>query len=306
MESGLNERMIEDADRPICDYEGSTYRTDFWEGQGRQYEDRVERVALRRLLPPSGDWILDIGAGFGRLASMYDGYRRVILFDYSKSQLEYARRRLGDERFVYVAGDLYRLPLASGLVDTAVMVRVLHHIADVPAAFVHIARVVRPGGDFVLEFANKRHLKNRVRHLLGRGPDPNDPTPYEFAELHYDFHPDWVLLRLREAGFRDGRRLAVSHFRARPLKRVVPTAWLTAMDGALQQPLASLALAPSMFVRSNLPRPSDGAPPAPQDPARIFRCPTCGREPLGMDEDGVTCDACDAHWPRENGVFVFK
>ena len=39
---------------PICDYEGSNYRTEFWEGKGRNYEDQVERIALRRLLPKHG------------------------------------------------------------------------------------------------------------------------------------------------------------------------------------------------------------------------------------------------------------
>ena len=28
---------------PVIDYEGSGYRRDFWEGQGREYEDAVER-----------------------------------------------------------------------------------------------------------------------------------------------------------------------------------------------------------------------------------------------------------------------
>nr|HID13463.1 hypothetical protein [Anaerolineae bacterium] len=54
----------------ICDYEGSAYRTEFW-GQGREYEDAVERIALQRLLPPSGRRIIEIGAGFGRLADLY-------------------------------------------------------------------------------------------------------------------------------------------------------------------------------------------------------------------------------------------
>ena len=52
----------------ICDYEGSRYRTDFWEGQNREYEDRVERVAMKKLLPPRGERLVEIGAGFGRLA----------------------------------------------------------------------------------------------------------------------------------------------------------------------------------------------------------------------------------------------
>jgi len=33
-------------DTPVIDYEGSGYRTDFWEGQGREYEDAVERLTL--------------------------------------------------------------------------------------------------------------------------------------------------------------------------------------------------------------------------------------------------------------------
>ena len=47
--------MSKPESRPrICDYEGSNYRTEFWEGKGRDYEDQVERIALRRLLPQNG------------------------------------------------------------------------------------------------------------------------------------------------------------------------------------------------------------------------------------------------------------
>ena len=103
----MSPATTEGRERPICDYEGSTYRTDFWEGQGREYEDLAERAALRALLPPEGGRLLDIGAGFGRLAALYGGYRQVVLLDYSFSQLQYARQRLGDG-FVYVAADIYR------------------------------------------------------------------------------------------------------------------------------------------------------------------------------------------------------
>ena len=152
------------AERRICDYEGSTYRTDFWQGQGREYEDLAERVAIRAMLPPRGRRLVDMGAGFGRLADLYAGYDEVVLLDYSQSQLEYARQHLGDERFIYVAADIYRLPLATAAVDAAVMVRVLHHLEDVPAAFGATGPRPRSGGGaYVLEFANKRHLKNLLR-----------------------------------------------------------------------------------------------------------------------------------------------
>lgn len=55
----------------IIDYENSTYRADFWEGRGRDYEDRVERIALRRLLRVRGRRLLEVGAGFGRLTNEY-------------------------------------------------------------------------------------------------------------------------------------------------------------------------------------------------------------------------------------------
>ncbi len=292
----------EDA-RPICDYEGSTYRSDFWERQGREYEDAAERMALARLLPPRGRRLLDVGAGFGRLAAMYAAYDQVILLDYSRSQLEYARQRLGDARFIYVAADIYRLPLADCAADTIVMVRVLHHLTDVPLALSHLARVTRPQGTLVLEFANKRHLKNILRHFLGRGVNPFDPQPYEFAKLHYDFHPDWVTQQLRAAGFMPQERLSISLFRQRALKRIFPTAWLVILDSLWQPVAAPLALGPSVFVRAVAERPG---PPelAPED--RLFRCPRCGHQPLRREGPGMRCAACTASWPIEDGIYIFK
>ena len=75
----MTEKQTEGMRLQICDYEGSTYRTDFWEGQDREYEDLAERIALRKLLPPDGDLLMEVGAGFGRLANLYDGYINVPL-----------------------------------------------------------------------------------------------------------------------------------------------------------------------------------------------------------------------------------
>jgi SAM-dependent methyltransferase len=254
-------------------------------------------------LPPQGDRLVDVGAGFGRLANLYAGYREVVLVDYSRSQLEHARQRLGDERFVYVAADLYRLPLATGAVDAVVMVRVLHHIADVPAALGHLARILTPQGVLVLEFANKRHIKNIARYLLGKGTNPFGREPYEFAELHFDFHPGWVQARLADVGLVVRRRLSVSILRAGFLKRRLPTNWLVRLDAALQRPTAALTPAPSVFVRAQRPESSDS--PA-VERARLFRCPACGHEPLDQVDDGVVCRACQESWPIINGVYVFK
>ncbi|RME06394.1 MAG: hypothetical protein D6803_06565, partial [Anaerolineae bacterium] len=75
---------------PICDYEGSDYQTRFWEQGGREYEDRAEAVALRRLLPASGELLLEVGAGAGRNTPRYKGYKRIVLMDYSLTQIQQA------------------------------------------------------------------------------------------------------------------------------------------------------------------------------------------------------------------------
>jgi len=289
---------------PICDYEGSTYRTDFWEGQGREYEDAVERIALRRLMPPSGRRLLDIGAGFGRLADMYDGYDQVVLLDYSYSQLRYARERLGDDRFVYVAADIYRLPLATHAVDTTVMVRVLHHLAEVPRAFEQLARVLRPQGTLVMEHANKRHIKAILRYLARRQDwSPFTPEPYEFAELHFDFHPGWVIEQLGAYSLDVDKRLSVSLLRSQSIKRILPTARAVSIDSLLQGIMAPLTPAPSVMLRA---RSAVSGAPEIVDAAHLFCCPTCGHEPLERGEGGMACAGCGAVWAIREGIYLFK
>ena len=132
----------------VCDYENSRYRQDFWEGQGREYEDLVERIALRALLPPRGDTLIEIGAGYGRLAPMYDGYSRVVLVDYARSQLEEAQHYLQNpDRYTLVVADIYSLPFVDSLFDALTMIRVMHHLADIPAALAELQRVIKPEGD---------------------------------------------------------------------------------------------------------------------------------------------------------------
>ena len=138
------EDNMPDQDRPpVCDYEGSDYQTRFWEKGGREYEDRCEAIALRRLLPKKGQLLLELGAGAGRNTLRYNGFERVVLLDYSRTQLKQAQELLGNsERFIYVAADIYRLPFVDGLFDAATMIRVLHHMADAPAALGQVRAVM--------------------------------------------------------------------------------------------------------------------------------------------------------------------
>ncbi|MFQ5886522.1 MAG: class I SAM-dependent methyltransferase [Anaerolineae bacterium] len=288
----------------VCDYEGSDYEA-FW--PGREYEDAAERIALRRLLPPEGEALVELGAGFGRLADLYQGYKRVILLDFARSQLLKAHKKLGEGKFIYVAADIYRLPLASSAFDTAVTVRVLHHIADIPAALAEVHRILKPQGTYILEYANKRNLKEILRYLLGRSQKrPFSHEPYEYQDMHFNLHPAYISASLREAGFTVKEELAVSLFRLPLLKRLLAPGVLAYLDGLLQKPAAGLKLSPSIFVAARAVKKEGEAPKA------LFRCLYCYtplqesvKDPEGK-ETTLFCARCGQEWRPQEGVYDFR
>lgn len=288
---------------PVCSYEGSDYQTSFWDQGGRSYEDRAEAVALRRLLPENGQLMLELGAGAGRNTPRYAGFDRVVLLDFSRSQLEQAVQRLGlSKRYIYVAADVYRLPFVEGLFDAATMIRVLHHMADAPLVLGQVRRVLQPGAVFILEYANKQNLKAVLRYLFRRQAwSPFTLEPYEFTELNFDFHPRLVRQWLRESGFTLQRQLTVSHFRLGLLKRLFPLRLLVGMDA-----LASLTgdlwqLSPSVFTRS---RAAGDTPLA--EAGAFFCCPACGHTPLERREGSFACPACGKDYPVRDGIYDFR
>ena len=288
--------------RPICDYEGSGYRSDFWEGQGREYEDLAERFAVKSLLPPRGRRLLEIGAGFGRMADMYASYDEVVLLDFSRSLLQQAHERFGaDPRFTFIAADLYDLPFFDGQFDAVVMIRVIHHLVDVPRALSQVRRVLSGEGRFLLEYANKRNLKSMARYALGKqGWSPFALEPYEFVPLNFDFHPAWMAAQLQNAGLRVERERSLSHFRMPILKRVVPHAWLARLDGWVQPTGALWKLSPSVMLRSQRLSPPEAAPGMP------LRCLACGQGELQVHDEELLCKQCGHAWPRRNGVHDLK
>jgi SAM-dependent methyltransferase len=288
---------------PVCDYEGSQYQTTFWDQGGREYEDKTEARALRALLPPGGHLLLDIGAGAGRNVPRYTGFERIVLLDYSRTQLQQAQAHLGpSERYTYVAADVYRLPFVDGLFDAAVMIRVLHHMADAPAALRQIRAVLQPDAAFILEFANKHHLKSIARWLLRRQAwNPFDLKPLEFADLNFDFHPRTVFDWLRAASLRPEQVRALSYFRLALLKRLAPTGLLVALDALLQPTGQFVQLSPSLFVRAR----AAGQSPKAQ-PGQFFRCPECTSDELNNNGDHFLCAGCGRRWGIRDGIYDFK
>lgn len=285
----------------ICDYEGSNYRTEFWEGQGRDYEDRAERIALRKLLPSSGRRLLEIGAGFGRLTNEYDNFDQVILLDYSFSQLQYAREHYGDsDRFVYVAADVYHLPFLAGTFDAATMIRVIHHMADVPSALAQIRRILTPRATFILEHANKQNIKSMLRYAMGKQAwSPYTHEPVEFVELNFDFHPEYIREQLKVATFDLQKRIPVSFFRVGIIKDRMPTQVLVTLDGLLQN--TGILYTPSIFTKSI----ATGETPLNLSAENIFVCPESGGA-LVREGDIMRCKENGLRYAIRDGIYDFK
>lgn len=299
------------SETPVIDYEGSRYKTDFWEGQGRAYEDATERLALQRLLPAQGPRIAEIGAGFGRLAEMYLGYEQIILFDYSRTLLQEAVQRWGhDPRFVFIAGNIYQLPLATGVLDSLVMVRVMHHLADVPQALRQLQRALHGQSVAVLEYANKRNLKAILRWLTGRQSwSPLDLAPVEFVKLNFDFHPAWMQAQLAAAGLTVQQQLAVSHFRLEGLKQKLSAEQLAQVDSYLFGLGGRYPLAPSVFVQATAPKVRVRAAVSTEPTAvvNLFCCPHCRGEQWELvATKQLLCQACGKLYTKHDDIWDFK
>jgi SAM-dependent methyltransferase len=251
---------------------------------------------------------LEVGAGFGRLADLYRGYEQVVLMDYARTQLEEAQKYLGqDHRFIYVVADLYKMPFVDHLFDTLTMIRVMHHLVDVPAALTELSRILAPQGTAIVEHASKFHLKSLLRWLLRRQDwSPFDQTPVEFVELNFDFHPAWMRRQFKEAGFRLNNTRTVSHYRLNLLKRLLPTDWLVKLD-SLAQPTGNWwQLTPSVFIQAQAEKPPTSAP------TDFFLCPDCRSPSLShpqpnLSQDTVLiCQNCQRRWSFKDGIYNFK
>ena len=152
--------------------------------------------ALERLVLNGGETVVDAGCGTGRvterLLELLPG-GRVVAVDASVQMLSVARERLGaDPRVSFVQADLAApLPLEEP-VDAIVSTSTFHWVPDHDALWLHLAAVLRPGGQLVVDCGGAGNVASILAILEGLGfPD----HPWTYAS------PEETAVRLRSAGF---------------------------------------------------------------------------------------------------------
>ena len=246
------------SEKVISDYNGYDYKKEFWENVDREYEDQADRMAIRKLLPKRMEKFADIGGGYGRLANEYlKRAHKVIIFDYSKSELKQAKEIYGN-KIETRAGDIYKLPFKDGELDGLMMVRVTHHLKEMDKAMAELYRVLKPGGVAVIEVANKRTLPKMVRYATRQSKvNPFDKSVANYKEISkdgfYNYHPKYVEEIFDKTGFKTERVLSVSNFRNRGLKKIFGTKNLVKMEDKAQKALAPIRFAPSIYYKLRKP-----------------------------------------------------
>lgn len=122
---------------------------------------------LLSLLPP--DWtVVDLGCGTGEtVARLAQVVRRVVGVDQEANMLDAARTRVaGRDNVELLAGELSALPLPDACADAALLLLVLHHLADPVAALAEARRVLRPGG-LVVVLDMVAHDRVEYRQTMG-------------------------------------------------------------------------------------------------------------------------------------------
>jgi len=114
--------------------------------------------------------ILELGCGPGylwmaNLDRIPSGWE-ITLSDFSAGMLEGTKRNLENQRpFQYKVIDALSIPFEDSHFDAVIANHMLYHLADKPAAFSEIRRVLKPAGVFYASTVGERHL-SEMNNLL--------------------------------------------------------------------------------------------------------------------------------------------
>jgi ubiquinone/menaquinone biosynthesis C-methylase UbiE len=294
------------------DYDYSTY----W--KGREYENNAEHIVLENFLKKEkGNWFIDIGGSYGRLAEGYaDKFKHCVILDYSLKTLQKNHKNITN-RFpncILIAGNAYNMPFKENVFDGGLMVRVLHHIERQKDYFEELSRILKEDGIYIQEFANKIHIKARIKAFLARDKSIKDRKPYQQPTIHLEgakgdgvsflnYHPEYIENLLEDTGFDIEKKQGCSYLRIPILKKVFGSKILLFFEKIFQKLFAKADISPSIFLKTELDKGEEGDKY--EQLEDILACPSC-KSRLEFENDIAICTNCGEKYIKKEGVWDFR
>jgi 2-polyprenyl-3-methyl-5-hydroxy-6-metoxy-1,4-benzoquinol methylase len=146
--------------------------------------DRNEVIGS--LITESGK-MLDIGAGEGKLLRAHTHrFRSLYGIDISSKRIQHLQK---DPAFKQVKLSVQNVEegthFRSNFFDTVTLSAVLEHVFDPHAALDEIYRILRPGGELILEVPNIGWLYPRISLAFGHFPITSTDPGFDGGHLHY-------------------------------------------------------------------------------------------------------------------------
>lgn len=304
----------------IADYDDNyDYRT-HW--NNRAYEQWAEDYALERCLDrvKQTPWLIDFGGGFGRNVKHYrQRSEHAVLVDYSLVNLENAAAQHAEEiesgYLSLIRADLYRLPFIDRAFETGIIIRVLHHLAEVDNAIKEMGRVI--GKQWLLDIPIKHHMLARLRALT-RGTwhqlSTNEPEVVGSGEVPFvSFQLSEIRRLLAENEWDTNIVASVNNFRRwdQRLPKGAVTILKPAVYGlelGLQQ-TGKGWWGPSQFawaMRREASPAQDSAVVPPDGPplAKKLVCSAC-HQPLSWSSSEAHCTSCPQVFAKKGVIWDF-
>jgi len=298
----------------IADYDKHQYDYEkYWQDENvkRQYEDRAERIAIKRMIPKHEGWFCDLGAGFGRLFESYkDNFDHFILTDYSLENLKKAKhfieKKYPQKDVTYIALNAYNLPLKNNSLDCLMSVRLLHHIDQTEDFLGEISRTIKPKGRVIIEYANKRHFFNILKFLIRKSKvNPFSKKTEKHSEQFNNFHPKYIESKIKDQSLKILKILSVSNLRHNFFKKIMPFGFMILKERFLQIILSPIRFGPSVFVLAQ--KRSDDKNSI--NEGLVFNmlvCPKCKNEDLDFSENKIKCKECGLIYKIIDNIYDFR
>jgi ubiquinone/menaquinone biosynthesis C-methylase UbiE len=239
-----------------------------------------------------------------------------VILDYSLKTLQKNKDIITKEfsNTLFIAANAYKMPFKEDVFDGGLMVRVLHHIEKQKEYFEEVARIFKKNGIYIQEFANKRHIKARIKAVLNGDKSINSQKPYQQPTIHLEgakgdgvsflnYHSKYIKKLLEKSGFYVEDKQGCSYLRIPIIKKILGTQLVTFLEKILQKIFKNSDIPPSIFFKTKLDTDSKGDKY--NNLSEILVCPECKNQ-LSFNKDKAQCTKCYKKFIKKEGIWDFR